>query len=72
MNRLTLDRSTDVVLDVCGSTNEQDAVVLCKSNGVVQLISNLLDKQAKILSKQVDGLCGNSLQNELKKIYKNY
>lgn len=58
MNRINLERDNQLIVDFCASTNEQEALALCKNNGIVQIVTNLLDKQPKIVSKPVEAFCG--------------
>jgi hypothetical protein len=58
LNRINLERDNQLIVDFCASTNEQEALALCKNNGIVQIVTNLLDKQPKIVSKPVEAFCG--------------
>jgi hypothetical protein len=57
VSRLNLEKDNQVIVDLCGSPAEPDAIALCKQNGVVQLISNLYEKSPKVVSKQMDAYC---------------
>lgn len=51
------EKDTSYIMDLCVSPSEPDLVALCKSNGVVQLISKYTDKQPKVVMKSLEALC---------------
>ncbi len=57
VNRINLERDNQLVIDLCASPCEPDALALVKANGVVQVISELVEKQAKVVAKPLDALC---------------
>lgn len=59
MNTIQLENDKSFIGDLCASPSEPDLIAICKSNGVIQIISKILEKSQKIISKQLDAFCSN-------------